>query len=150
MIFFLHTFKYLILSSLSQNRECPWTRNIIIRQNKDKPISLFCLKTCMHLRKKIKNIHRDKSLRKSENNSEIEEFTYFTINCVSTVKTFRLFCLLLHKWPWPERHVYVPVVPTMLWFFRRCQNFFDLFKRVSSYFSTLQKIVVDHKANIFD
>ena len=45
----------------------------------------------------------------------------------SIVRTVRLPRLLLHKWQCTRRHVYVPVVPTTLWFFRRCQKNFELF-----------------------
>ena len=115
---------FVILSSLSLNRDSPWTRNITTRQKKDKTISLFCLKFPQRQKSA-------ESLKRFWNRS----IHLFHHKLRSIVKTFRLPRLLLHKWPWPRRNVYVPVVPATLWFFRICQNFLTSFKRVSTYFS---------------
>ena len=104
---------FVILSSLSQNRESPWTRYITKRQKKDKHISLFCLKYP----------------QRQESTENLKQFWNRSIHLFhyksrSIVKTFRLPRLLLHKWPWTRRNVYVLVVPTTLWFFSKMPKFF--------------------------
>ena len=137
---------FVILSSLSLNWDSPWTRNITIRQKKDKPISLFCIKFPQR-QKSAENLKRFW-------NRSIHLFHH---KLRSIVKTFRFPRLLLHKWPWPGSHVYVPVAPATLWFFGRCQKKFwpllngfpPIFLKTPLNFTKVCLIVVDHKANLF-